>query len=1116
MKDNVTCQRCLRFDLRARSTKVSLPARRVRSWPVHALFAMVLAAFASGSILRAEVVTVPGTANPWLAGAPNGTTAMFNDRAPDQSPVPVNISPGVWVRISATGSVNNDPFPSGLTPNGGSNIFHGAEHGLAGLEAPINSLIGVFRATPGSSSSPGLDEPFFIGAERTVRVPAGAARLFLGSMDGYDWNNNFGAFAVTIEPADFVPIPLGNNLNARLADMNSAYPSGTGTLLGGVPFDIPATGNNVFATELASGGAPGLVSFIVPTDLVGVRRVHFIINTFWGETVPGTFASLTFNYADGTAVTKLLDGDSDVRDWVNNIWANNINNTTTVNVFSTDVDGSAGPNPYRLDKLVVDVSAHQFRRLTSIVLQDFGSSGFQRVFIAGITAELGSAFAVPNVTTLSPTNIENQRATLRARVNPNGAPTDVEFFLNGASVGTRFVGDDSVDHEIALDATGLAPHTSYTVLPVATNPFGSANGAPLEFRTLNTNPVAFDGGVNATTGDPRPVILFFPAIDADGDNVELVSVEHSEHLSIEQHGIEVIVTPAADFVGLALLTFRVTDGFGGFATGRILVNVTDNDAPVLTLNGENPVMVPLDRTYLDAGANAVDAVDGAVAVAVSGDVNTAVLGTYTITYTAFDSALNIATATRTINVVPRESIDTGSGGGVEGEPPGTTFRTFGVPAIDDTGRIAFATTLSTPDGNVSSIVDGNIVVAHVGDAAPDLNGSVDSGIAFAGFKDPGLNNHGRIAFSASLAGATVSAANSGALFTHADGMLQMVVREGNVAPDLPGLTLTTISSFALTDEALYFTGTVAPSTADTDMALWAWTPEEGARLLLRDGATIEEKTVRLFVALHSAPASPGHGRSTVGDAVLARVSYVDGTQSLVKISLDGTAETLAATRLLFPASEFTIKSFGLPILNRAHGFAFLARLTSSLKGQRTAVLADNGAGAEFIFTEGAPAPQLSQFKIGTLNDPVLNEQGDLAVTATLDGGKGPTDAILWKPAQGPAVVVAREGQQAIEMATGVVWKAFTSLALPDNNGPLFVAATTANQTGLWSRDRNGGLHLLAREGQVVGGKVVKKLTVLDNVNGSSDETRSFNANRQVVYRAGFADGSSALVKVDVP
>ena len=101
----------------------------------------------------------------------------------------------------------------------------GAENGIGNAIAPLGTLMGVFldgsqpdlSSAPstldfsGSSSldfttlSPGLKQVFFIGdglsAGSTTQqfyVPPGATRLFLGAMDGYEWNNNSGAFELAV------------------------------------------------------------------------------------------------------------------------------------------------------------------------------------------------------------------------------------------------------------------------------------------------------------------------------------------------------------------------------------------------------------------------------------------------------------------------------------------------------------------------------------------------------------------------------------------------------------------------------------------------------------------------------------------------------------------------------------------------------------------------------------------------------------------------------------------------------------------------------------------------------------------------------------------------------
>jgi hypothetical protein len=176
----------------------------------------------------AWAISVPGTSDPWLAGMPSGSTASSGDIAPAQSPVlyPGAVSGGQVLLFSVQGSVNNAPGPSGLTPDGGSFTPHatGAENGIANLTAPINSLIGVFldAAQPDGSPAPGgldfsligldfltlapaLKQPFFIGdglasglTPQEFTAPSGATRLFLGTMDGFGWFNNFGAFEVDV------------------------------------------------------------------------------------------------------------------------------------------------------------------------------------------------------------------------------------------------------------------------------------------------------------------------------------------------------------------------------------------------------------------------------------------------------------------------------------------------------------------------------------------------------------------------------------------------------------------------------------------------------------------------------------------------------------------------------------------------------------------------------------------------------------------------------------------------------------------------------------------------------------------------------------------------------
>ncbi len=117
------------------------------------------------------------------------------------------------------------------------------------------------------------------------------------------------------------------------------------------------------------------------------------------------------------------------------------------------------------------------------------------------------------------------------------------------------------------------------------------------------------------------------------------------------------------------------DGNDGFDFGRLLVfgeaeGVADETPPVITLLGSTPVNVTLGDVYVDAGATAEDDVDGDITadIITVNPVNTAVVGTYIVTYNVEDTAGNPAVeVTRTVNVSAVEDggddDDDGGGGG---------------------------------------------------------------------------------------------------------------------------------------------------------------------------------------------------------------------------------------------------------------------------------------------------------------------------------------------------------------------------------------------------------------------------------------------------------------------
>ena len=147
------------------------------------------------------------------------------------------------------------------------------------------------------------------------------------------------------------------------------------------------------------------------------------------------------------------------------------------------------------------------------------------------------------------------------------------------------------------------------------------------------------------------------------------------------------------------------------ATGVVLDNLfgdedKDSTPPVITLNGNNPTVVELGNAYIEAGATA----DTGEPVVVTGTVNTNVVGTYTLTYTAIDDWANVGTTTRTVNVVDT----TAPVMSVTGDNPatvelGASYTDAGATGSDLGGAVAVSSS-----GTVNTDVVGTYTITYTG------------------------------------------------------------------------------------------------------------------------------------------------------------------------------------------------------------------------------------------------------------------------------------------------------------------------------------------------------------------------------------------------------------------
>ena len=98
-------------------------------------------------------------------------------------------------------------------------------------------------------------------------------------------------------------------------------------------------------------------------------------------------------------------------------------------------------------------------------------------------------------------------------------------------------------------------------------------------------------------------------------------------------------------IGTYTVTYNVSDANGNAAEEVIrTVNVVDTTVPVITLLGEATVTLEVGSTYTDAGATASDNYDGDITdtIVIVNNVDSAVVGTYAVTYNISDANGNAA------------------------------------------------------------------------------------------------------------------------------------------------------------------------------------------------------------------------------------------------------------------------------------------------------------------------------------------------------------------------------------------------------------------------------------------------------------------------------------------
>jgi uncharacterized repeat protein (TIGR02543 family) len=734
----------------------------------------------------------------------------------------------------------------------------------------------------------------------------------------------------------------------------------------------------------------------------------------------------------------------------------------------------------------------------------------------------------------------------------------------GTTLTLNAVGNGAVSAEPSLAVYPFGTAVRLTGIPAAGNRFYfwsspiTSESNPVDFQILTASPLV--SGVFAELGANEAAIT--------------ATTTGSGNVSVNPAGTHFPVGTELQLTAVAVIGHEFTGWSGDVSGMQNPLSVTLSSSKLIVANfaptpryytisvstsGQGSVQVaPATGPYLEDTIVTLtaQAVEGWTFTGWSGDA-TGTQNPLPVTLTS--SKLIVANF---LPAVP-SSIAFESSDPVPGEPPGTaSFHSFGVPAINEAGQLAFRAMIKTDGDRLPAIFAVDGLVARKGEPAPDAAGGLASDLVFKDFSEPVLDELGKVAFIA-VTGKPASSKERRGIWSDAGGTaLSLIALEGEAVPGLPGSKWTEFRSISLQDGQLLFSAEVKQSGGDAaKRGLWTWTAADGIQVQVLEGTTSIDlpdgmQPMKSFVALSDVAGSLAQARSHASrlgakPGASIRVTLKDKTQAILiddeegKLDLTGYAATgmPVPDESASPLPALVWDTFGIPAWSMdGSRLGFLATLASA-SGE---VSSKTGAGI-FVGLKGEPlllgvrqgdsatdasGSPLDGVSFASFKDPVI---GGSPVEFAFIGkvkGNGVTernDTGLWIGTGDSVELLAREGDQAVGAPDGARWSKFHSVVLGAECGPAFVAdmvtgkggVTSASKRGLWVLNSFNQLRMLVRQGDPVPGDTdarrVKTFTVLAPGKGVAGTARTTSASgRSVVARIDCTDGSSLLLTIAVP
>ena len=459
----------------------------------------------------------------------------------------------------------------------------------------------------------------------------------------------------------------GDNSVIAVADSDDPNPGNNAALAGAVVASAFSEGPSQIVNgdgdDVASGdfNGDGLTDIVVASDQTTV----FLNSGRRTMVTPGTSLGSGSGARAVTALDWEGDGDMDIavagmsaraaRVYLNDgsgRFSDNINIDigsvgTAFAVAAADFDGGGA------DELVLAGSGN------ALLVRSSGS-GFATSSLAA-TSGIDASVADINADGLLDIVVVQVNRTVRIMRNSGDGRSFANQTLNRGSVASATPVDADRDGDIdlllAVDGSDLEAPESKIVYQQPGGGFSSGTvlgASPLS--KILAGDIDKDGIPDAVALNAAGVHQIYRGLPSGGFNLQaeqIVSSDMQSGLLIDfnaDDSLDLIIAGSR----AGVLELHANNGLGRLGLG-------DRVAPDISLNGSASLVLAAGELYDELGATAVDDIDGDISatIEITGSVNTSVVGTYRITYTARDRALNSASVQRTVQV----GVNQGQGGG---------------------------------------------------------------------------------------------------------------------------------------------------------------------------------------------------------------------------------------------------------------------------------------------------------------------------------------------------------------------------------------------------------------------------------------------------------------------